>query len=916
NLMRMSARALWRRAATLRVFAHSPCGPVHRAQHLSSDRKHGNVQKEEKSQQPQSTETVQGCSLVYNPSAYYQSRAERSAFQTGSEREEESSQPVPSAGFRQQSKHYVIRPSRNLSILKNNQLGFAFNQDVADKGHKFDPLKDDGSTYIKRDMRAFQRCRPEYSMMTYDVSRRPPAIQIKDGLLLLHKAALMKNIDASNVAHFICELGRLEPEQNVIIRGNTRFSTLLRCSVENLEHFTHLQLIEILRAFVRLGLSHHHNILELYEAEFSRRTSEMELHQLLLVADLWRCLGHSVPQYIDKLCDCISKHFNQMGPPELVQFVYILGESRQCPAFVLQCLEGIIMRHLEDLNGEEVGAVCLGLFKTQNSLSERAMRRLVDRACVVVKEISDFGIVNVMKLMRFSHLDHLPWLEMLSSEVPHRAPQMAVQGLMHVALTCSALHYRDDRVLLAVAEHLPQLPSQYRSKDAAKLLWAFGNLGILPSQCPSFHPRLTEALRDRESEFRSYPEHLLTALLGLAFVGQFPHDLLSLALSPEFSTHATGLIDMKKDLFTLDGTVAIELPGWTGPRMNPSVQEEVTKQLWDFAQSELCRKPEVLEAESVLQELLGGKLYVHKRMILPHMRSIDLEVHLDPSGNPLPVAAENYQSQYNADKESFWPLNWKEMHTGVTLTDDLLVQLTSGKKPAMSTTMSCQQPILRSVEASTKREKCIELTGTSYKGDKQISSSGQSCLNWLNISSVYNLTIHLNADPGEWDHSYCRNPDASDKPWCFVATGEEGIKRQDCILETCQEQTKPPNVRPALSESVAVKLGPGLSRRPNLRPRKKNDPGALGYTIAALLMLIIIVMGAGIAVIYFYKKSLKLKMQQQQRAQEQEMHRINLQQLAFYNAACDLADENRGQTDKEKTSEIRTTTDETEKTIT
>ncbi|KAG7314874.1 hypothetical protein KOW79_022177 [Hemibagrus wyckioides] len=710
-------------------------------------------------------------------------------------------------------------------------------------------------------------------MMTYDVSQRPPAIQNKDGLLLLHKAALMKNIDASNVAHFICELGRLEPEQTVIIRGNTRFSTLLRYSVENLENFTHLQLIEVLCAFVRLGLSHHHNILELYEAEFSRRTSEMELHQLLLVADLWRCLGRSVPQYIEKLCDCMSKHFNQMGPPELVQFVYILGESRQCPAFVLQCIEGIIMRHLEDLKGEEVGAVCLGLFKTQNSLSERALRRLVDRACVVVKEISDFGIVNVMKLMRFSHLDHLPWLEILSSEVPRRAPQMAIQGLMHIALTCSSLHYRDDRVLLAVAKHLPQVPSQYRSKDAAKLLWAFGNLGILPSQCPSFHPRLTEALRDRESEFRSYPEHLLTALLGLAFVGQFPHDLLSLALSPEFTTHVTGLIDMKKDLFTLDGTVAIELPGWTGPRMNPSVQVEVTKQLWDFAQSELCRKPEVLEAESVLQELLGGKLYVHKRMILPHMRSIDLEVHLDPSGNPLPVAAENYHSQYNTDKESFWLLNWKEMHTGVTLTDDLLIQLTSGKKPAISTSMSRQQPILHPVEASTKRER-------------------------------------------EWDHSYCRNPDASDKPWCFVEAEGEGVKRQDCILETCQERTKPPNVRPALSESVAVKLGPGLSRRPNLRPRKKNDPGALGYTIAALLMLIIIVMGGGIAVIYFYMKSLKLKMQQQQRAHEQEMHRINLQQSAFYNAACDLADENRGQTDKEKTSEIRSATDETEKTIT
>lgn len=647
--------------------------------------------------------------MVYNPSAYYQSRTEGSAIQRGSVRDEETSQSVTSAGFRQQSNYNVIGSSRHLSISKNTRLGFAFKRDLADRRHQFDRPKNDVSAYRKRDTRAFQRCRPEYSMMTYDVSERPPAIPIKDGLFLLHKAALMKNMDASKIAHFICELGRLEPEQTVSVRGNMRFSMLLRYSVENLQNFTLLQLIEILRAFVRLELSHNHSILELYEAEFCCRTNEMELHQLLLVADLWRCLGRSVPQYVERLCDCISKHFNQMGPPELVQFVYILGESRQCPAFVLQCLDSIIMRQIEELKGEEVAAICLGLFKTQNSLSEGALRRLVDRACVVVKEISDFGIVNVMKLMRFSHLDHLPWLEMLSTEVPRRAPQMAVQGLMHIALTCSALHYHDDHVLLAVAKHLPHLPSQYRSKDAAKLLWAFGNLGILPNQCPSLHPRLTEALRDREAEFRSYPEHLLTSLLGLAFVGQFPHDLLNLALSPEFTHQVTGLLDLKKDLFTLDGTVAIELPGWTGPRMNPTVKQEVTKQLWDFAKSELCQKPEVLEAEAVLQELLGEKVFVHKRMILPHMRSIDLEVHLDPSGNPLPVASETYQSQYNPDNGSFWPQDWKQMHTGVTLTDDLLVQLTSGKNPAVPATMSSQQPILRPVEASTRRESILSV---------------------------------------------------------------------------------------------------------------------------------------------------------------------------------------------------------------
>lgn len=53
-------------------------------------------------------------------------------------------------------------------------------------------------------------------------------------------------------------------------------------------------------------------------------------------------------------------------------------------------------------------------------------------------------------------------------------------------------------------------------------------------------------------------------------------------------------------------------------------------------------------------------------------------------------------------------------------------------------------------------------------------------------------------------------------------------------------------------------------------------------------------------------------MQQEQRATEQEMRRLNLPRSAFCNAACDLAEENRGQTDKEKVSDKHTTSDETE----
>lgn len=58
--------------------------------------------------------------------------------------------------------------------------------------------------------------------------------------------------------------------------------------------------------------------------------------------------------------------------------------------------------------------------------------------------------------------------------------------------------------------------------------------------------------------------------------------------------------------------------------------------------------------------------------------------------------------------------------------------------------------ILWHLTVITLFSECIELNGTSYKGVQLTSSSGQSCLNWLDVSNVYNLSIDLNADRGKW----------------------------------------------------------------------------------------------------------------------------------------------------------------------
>lgn len=693
----MAACVLCRRVPRLR-YIQGLIKDFTQAQHLRGKPEDETIEQEGKKGafQHQKASLQEGYRLYYNPSSYHcsvqNSVATRSKIDND---EDEQCLFTLTPSFWQQSNHYSVSCSRHLSSSKNTLLDLAFNKGSEPEMASVSPHSNKHiPPIVKVDTRAFIKCRPEYASMTLDLAQRPHPIEWDEAFSLLQKVTVLKgSMKPSHVCQFLVELSHVHPDKLSVVRSDQRFIMLLRYSVEHLPHFSELQLLEVLQSFVWLDMPSAHTVLGLYEAELSRRAKHMSLHQLLLAADMWRSIGRQVPQFLQHVYDSVHLHLGQMGVSELVQLLYIMGEGRHCPTGLIHSVEQLLMCHLKQLHPEEVGTVCLGLFKSRTSISTDAVTHLVDKAHSFVKEMSDFAMVNVMKYLRFSYLYHREWMEAMAQEVPYRASRMGVQGLMHVVLACSALHYRNDNILIGVADRVPSLVPHCRTKDSCKLLWAFGTLGFIPVQSSSFYSSLTESLRQKKAAFQRYPEHLLTGLLGLAFVSQFPEDLIALALSPEFvniSLKSTQL-ELKKDLFTLDGAVALELPQWTGPRLSSELQEEVTDMLWKFAQSDVCQKPEVQEAESALQNLLGGEEFVCKRMILPHMRSIDLEVHLDSSGQPVPVIPASHKATLppeNSSSKLTSNQGWGRIDIGVTITEELLAQLVNTKNTTQPLTLS------------------------------------------------------------------------------------------------------------------------------------------------------------------------------------------------------------------------------------
>ncbi|XP_037667297.1 FAST kinase domain-containing protein 5, mitochondrial [Choloepus didactylus] len=524
------------------------------------------------------------------------------------------------------------------------------------------------------DPRVFLQLRPEYQLHSYNRSETCQVLPVSEGDLILHSVTILKkNLQPQIIVDYFCKLSSLPAEQHPDLLSKTSFVLLCQLSVKNIQFFTAPDLISILKAFVALGIPHSHPMLDVYETKFCHQVWQMNLDQLLLVADLWRYMGRRVPRFLKIFFSYLNLHWKDLSLPQLIHLIYIIGENRQVPQDLMQKLESLILKYIDLINLEEVGTICLGFFKSSSSLSEFVMRKIGDLACEDMQHLSSHALVNILKMFRFTHMAHIHFMRRFGQIAPQRIPSLGVQGVMHLTLACSALRILDEGVMNAVAATLPPRVAHCRSKDVAKILWSFGTLNYKPPNTEEFYSSLINEIHRKMPEFNQYPEHLLTCLLGLAFSEYFPVELIDFALSPGFVRLAqeSSKFELIKELCTLDGTVGIECPDYRGSRLSSDLQQEGSEMLWNLARKDMTAKPEFLEALFLLESMLGGPLYIKHHMILPHTRSSDLEVQLDVNMKPLPFNTEAKPT------EDVAKLRLK--HVGLSLTDDLMNQLLKGK---------------------------------------------------------------------------------------------------------------------------------------------------------------------------------------------------------------------------------------------
>ncbi|MGH0141859.1 UNVERIFIED_CONTAM: hypothetical protein FKN15_074995 [Acipenser sinensis] len=91
------------------------------------------------------------------------------------------------------------------------------------------------------------------------------------------------------------------------------------------------------------------------------------------------------------------------------------------------------------------------------------------------------------------------------------------------------------------------------------------------------------------------------------------------------------------------------------------------------------------------------------------------------------------------------------------------------------------------------RATCYNGNGADYRGTVSETESGNECLDWdypLLDFGYYSSEQAMLVQLGLGDHSYCRNPDSSKKPWCYVKKGHR-FEKEFCSVPACAQELTP-----------------------------------------------------------------------------------------------------------------------------
>ncbi|XP_022110250.1 FAST kinase domain-containing protein 5, mitochondrial-like [Acanthaster planci] len=384
------------------------------------------------------------------------------------------------------------------------------------------------------------------------------------------------------------------------------------------------------------------------ENECKNRLANCDTNTMLLVSDWWIYIQRKSP-FNRWILSALDSKVEKMTTQNIVQTFYVIGECQWIPSEeFLQRLTDLAYQCLDSLSWNEVGIMCNAYIKSRSRILSRPIQVAVSsRICQEINTggLDHYNLVTTMRFISRGYFHSWNLFEQIACVLTPHIHDMPFLVPPHVVTAFAKVRHFNQPLMDTVASLDLKTVDSVRLKDAWMLVWSFCRLNYDPPNSKHFLKDLIHYL-DR-AEISDQPHQFMKSLVALTFIGEYPFNAINTAFSPRglelYEVKCPG--DIYKHLFALDCSVAIEKPEYSGYRL----PQEFKDKFWQNPHGSRIVPFEKIrglqEAVEELQCILGGAQYLKAHPILPHIRTpLDIEVHLDASSNPLPLASKPERS--------------------------------------------------------------------------------------------------------------------------------------------------------------------------------------------------------------------------------------------------------------------------------
>ncbi|XP_062977653.1 fas-activated serine/threonine kinase isoform X2 [Elgaria multicarinata webbii] len=397
-------------------------------------------------------------------------------------------------------------------------------------------------------------------------------------------------------------------------------------SRERLSHNTFFTMKRLLERSRSVGLPGDCPLVQALEEEAQRRLGHFSRKDVSVVLSSAMRLHPAAPTPLVQ--HCLGRLERQLGQERRPQTLFLLLSY-----YRLRATDRPGAQQQAVSKRQALRLVCHVLGQLE-AAREHELGLIDDTLALCGQEASNKALEAIFSAPLFYKNRQERFVRSMADWFPGRADGLPPLTMALVAKYLARHRLREPPLLDSISHFLLKRMDQLDSKVIQRLVFPFSRLNYRPPNHPELFPLLESVLERRAG---ASPLAALNILMSLFQLRHFPAAALRQVFSPAFLGNVTsipcGLI-VRRYLSLLDVAVALELPQYEGPRLDPRYRVRVFDRALtaDEANRKYSYKGLVGEA---LRQLVGRECF-RQDEVLPPGYCIDFLLWISPSGPGFP----------------------------------------------------------------------------------------------------------------------------------------------------------------------------------------------------------------------------------------------------------------------------------------